>query len=258
MSVFRRSRNGSQRIASSPLDRRGYYRSPVTTSAFREGQAPPNKGMKLPAEPLSHREVLALIDACGRGPCGRRDAGLIVVMWRAGLRVAEALALEPKDVDLVKGRIRVLHGKGDRARTVGLDKMACAVIDDWLGERRRLGIPRTWDGLPTRLFCVVSKPTTGAPLHYGCVRDKLKRLAVKADIQTRVHPHGLRHTHAFELIEEGVPVHYIRRQLGHASLAVTARYVEHLNPADVIDRIRAREWPELGEDQTPHGGAPRS
>lgn len=200
------------------LDRRGYYRSPVTTSAFRKGQAPPNKGMKLPAEPLSPREILALIAACGRGPAARRDAALIVTMWRSGLRVAEALALEPKDVDLDNGRVRVLHGKGDRARTVGLDRMACAVIEDWIAARRELGVPRSWGGKPTTLFCVIQKPTIGAKLHYGCVRDKLKRLAVKAGIETRVHPHGLRHTHAFELIEEGVPIHYIRRQLGHASL----------------------------------------
>src|SRR5581483_10575778 len=46
-----------------------------------------------------------------------------------------------------------------------------------------------------------------------------------------------------ELAGEGVPVHYIRRQLGHNSLAVTARYIEHLNPAEVVAAIRSRPSP---------------
>src|SRR5579875_1244066 len=77
------------------LDRRGYYRSPVTLPSYRQGRPAPNKGRRFPAEPLSQREVLALLGTCGPGPSGRRDAALIVVMWRAGLRVAEAVALRP-------------------------------------------------------------------------------------------------------------------------------------------------------------------
>src|SRR5947209_458856 len=53
-------------------DRRGYYRSPITMPEYRKGQAPANKGRRFPPEPLRPREVLALIEACGRGAAGRR------------------------------------------------------------------------------------------------------------------------------------------------------------------------------------------
>ena len=71
-----------------------------------------NKGKKLPPEPLTQDEVLALMDACSRrAPTGRRDRALICVLWRAQLRISEALALKPADLD-ERGAIRILHGKG--------------------------------------------------------------------------------------------------------------------------------------------------
>lgn len=228
------------------LDRRGYYRSPVTLSDYRLGRPSPNRGKRFPPEPLSAREVLALMDACGRGPAGIRNRALIVTLWRAGLRAGEALALYPKDVNLAAGTVAVLHGKGDRNRLVGLDDAAAAVIERWLRERRRLELAGRHP-----LFCVISHPTRGRPLHDAYVRNLLPKLAAKAGIEKRVHAHGLRHTHAFELISEGLPVTVIRRQLGHTSLRVTARYVDHLNPADVVAAIRARPWPG-----PPPAGAP--
>lgn len=231
----------------SVYDRRGYYRAPVTYPSYRRGTAPPNKGMKLPAEPLKPREVLALIKACGKGRAGVRNRALIVVLWRSGLRISEALALYPKDVDLEAGEIRVLHGKGDRARTIGLDPDAILYLEKWLTQRKRLGLTGRHP-----MFCVISEPTRGEPIHSAYVRELLKRLAIKAGIEHRVHPHGLRHTHAYELAQEGVPIDVIRRQLGHSNLGTTARYINHLNPRDVVDAIRAREWPD---DRAP--AAPR-
>jgi integrase len=73
----------------------------------------------------------------------------------------------------------------------------------------------------------------------------LKRLADKAGIEKRVHPHGLRHTHACELRQEGVDIGIISKQLGHSSTATTARYLDHIAPQAVIDIMRAREWKKL-------------
>ena len=160
------------------------------------------------------------------------------MLWRSGLRVAEALALEPKDINLETGQIAVLHGKGDRARIVGMDPMACAIVEKWLERRRKLGVKAG-----QKVFCVISKPTVGAQLHYSYVRNMVKETAERAGIEKRVHPHGLRHTHAFELAGERVDLRLIRRQLGHGNLAVTARYIEHLNPFEVVEAIRARPWP---------------
>jgi site-specific recombinase XerD len=220
-----------------PRDRRGFYRSPVTVAEYRQGKAPGNKGRKFPPEPLKPREVLALIDACSPSPAGVRDRALIVVLWRGGLRISKALALYPKDVDVDEGELHVLHGKGDRDRVVCIDRVACRMLEEWLDRRRGLGLGRA------PVFCVVARPSMGRPLHAVYVRNRLKELAVRAGIEKRVHPHGLRHTHAFELAGERVDLRVIQEQLGHTQLATTALYVNHLNPTVRQEVIRGRAWP---------------
>ena len=221
-----------------PFDRRGYYRSPVTLPAYRLGREPPNKGRTFPPEVLTSEEVFGLLNACGRGPAGRRNRALITVGWRAGLRCAEALALYPKDVDLNTGRIQVLHGKGDKRRVVALDPAACAIVEIWMQERRKLGLNGSHP-----LFCVISEPTKGKPLHDAYVRELMTKLGHKAGIEKRVHFHGLRHTYAAYLMDQGVPIHFIRRMLGHSSIAITKRYADHINPAQVVEALRELEWP---------------
>ena len=54
-------------------------------------------------------------------PPGLRNRALLVVLWRSGLRCAEALALRSSDIDCDRGTVRVLRGKGRKARTVGID-----------------------------------------------------------------------------------------------------------------------------------------
>src|SRR6266571_155244 len=68
----------------------------------------------------------------------------------------------------------------------------------------------------------------------------LPRLARKVGIEKRVHPHGLRHTCAAELAMERVPVHVIRKQLGHASLHTTTVFLEHIAPVELADTMRRR------------------
>jgi len=239
LSLFSRRQTAPEPV----YDRRGYYRSPVTLPSYRLGQPSAVKGRKFPPEPLTPDEVWALIDKCGRGPAGRRNRALIIVMWRAGLRVSEALALFPKDVDVDRGRVAVLHGKGDRSRVVALDAGACAIVQRWTVERRDLELaPRA------PLFCVISRPTAGQALASSYVRELLHKLAAKAGIEKRVHPHGLRHSYAAYLMDQGVPIHHIRRMLGHSSIAVTERYADHVNPAAVLESMRALDWPdESGE-----------
>ena len=223
-----------------PFDRRGFYRSPVTFPDYRTGKAPPNKGRKFPPEVLTSDEVFRLMRACGKGPAGIRNRALIVIGARAGLRCAEALDLYPKDVDLERGHVRVLHGKGDKARTVALDPGACAIVEQWATARRKLGLNGSHP-----LFCVIAEPTRGKRLHDAYVRELMHKLADKAGIEKRVHFHGLRHTYAAYLMDQGVPIHFIRRMLGHTSIAVTERYTDHINPAIVVESVRGLQWPSL-------------
>jgi site-specific recombinase XerD len=208
--------------------------SPVTTPGYHFGRTAPNKGRTFPAEVLTPDEAKSLIRACSsRAPTGVRNRALITVMYRGGLRLGEALALRPKDVNPDQGTITVLHGKGDRRRTVGLDPGAMAIILRWMEKRRSLGLTGR-----QRLFCTLQ----GRPLHPSYARTALHRLGERAGIEKRCHPHGLRHTMSFELMMEGVPVPVIQKQLGHASLATTERYLDHLAPRDLVDVMQAREF----------------
>lgn len=190
-----------------------------------KGEQPPNAGKTYPPEPLTLAEVRALMRLCShRAPTGIRNRAIIVIMYRGGLRVSEALALKPSDVDPAKGTVRVLHGKGNKSRVVGLDDGSMAIVRLWVEKRKTLGLANG------KLFCTLD----GKQVSDRYVRDMLKRLAAKAGIEKRVHPHGLRHSHAVELVDAGTPVNAIQAQLGHASLAVTDRYLRHVAPADVI------------------------
>jgi site-specific recombinase XerD len=117
-------------------------------------------------ETLTSHEIESLIHtACGPSVCKRRNSALIAVLYRAGLRISEALSLYPKDLDHKTGSIRVLRGKGGKSRVVGIDAGAVAMIDRWLDCRREYGIPKS-----APLFCTLK----GGPLSPSYVRKMLK------------------------------------------------------------------------------------
>lgn len=209
-------------------------RPAVTMPGYHKGRVPANKGKKYPAEILSPEEIAALFgQISSTTSLGLRNRALITVLYRAGLRHSEALALLPKDINVASGTIAVLHGKGDRSRIVGIDPGACQVIFLWLERRARLGF-----GATVPVFVTMQ----GTALKSSYLKTLLPRLAQQAGIDKRVHPHGLRHTHAYELMMEGVEIPIIQRQLGHVSLATTAIYLNHIAPRQVIETMRKREW----------------
>ncbi len=67
-------------------------------------------------------EIVSVMRAAGEGPDGVRLRGVIVVLWRAGLRISEALALTESDLDPQRGAVLVRHGKGDKRGEVGIDR----------------------------------------------------------------------------------------------------------------------------------------
>ena len=146
-----------------------------------------------------------------------------------GGAVFEALGFDP-----AKCTIRVLLGKGKKSRVVVIDEQAAAELQAWLSERSKL------DGVTGHrpIFCTLK----GGKINPAQIREKLPRLASKAGITKRVHPHGLRHTGASELVEEGIALVDIQGQLGHASAATTDRYLHSLNPTARAERLRRRTW----------------
>ena len=135
------------------LDRAGRRRSTATTPSFHRGVSPRNKGFRYPPDPPTVEEIIAVMRAAGDSPDGVRLRGVIVVLWRAGLRISEALALNETDLDRDRGALLVRHGKGDKRREVGMHRWAWSHLEPWLELRTTLPVGR--------LFCVVRGPTRG-------------------------------------------------------------------------------------------------
>lgn len=83
------------------IDRGGPRRSPATTSSFHQGLPPHNKGLRYPPDPPTVEKIVAVMRAAGSSPEGVRVRGVIAMLWRAGLRISEALALNETDLDPV-------------------------------------------------------------------------------------------------------------------------------------------------------------
>ena len=114
------------------LDAAGRRRSPATLPEFHAGRPPRNKGMRYPADPPTIEEIVTVMRHAGDGVHGRRLRGLIVVLWRAGLRIHEALALAEGDLDPRRGSLLVRRGKGGHRREVGMDDWAWEQLQPWL------------------------------------------------------------------------------------------------------------------------------
>ena len=169
---------------------------------------------------LSLDEVHALLRALRH----RRYQALAMVMYGAGLRIREAIALEVGDIDGSRGVVRVRHGKGNKAREAKLSPS----LYEWLRQY--------WARERPPLPFLFASPKTGKLPDFGTVRKALARAAKEAWIKKRVTPHVLRHSFATHLLDEGTDVHVVRELLGHASLNSTARYAR-------VTQKRVRETP---------------
>lgn len=193
-------------------------------------------GRKYPAEPLTPAEMQAILGACShRAPTGIRNRALLTLLYRSGLRISEALALKPSDLDFAAHSVRVLHGKGDKATVRGFHPSATDALAYWLDRRKGLGLRNG------PLFCTLD----GKPLSGQYVRAMLNRMAARAGVDKRVHPHGLRHTFANELRAAGVDVVTISKLLGHSSIAVTSRYLDHLTNDQAVDALSRVNLPAI-------------
>ena len=93
-----------------PVDIAGRRRSPATLPAFHAGRPPHNKGMQYPPDPPRAEEIVLVMRQAGHDRHGLRLRALIVVLWRAGLRINEALSLTETDLDARRGAVVVRHG----------------------------------------------------------------------------------------------------------------------------------------------------
>jgi integrase len=135
---------------SAVLDAAGRRRSPATLPGYHAGRAPRNKGVRYPADPPTVEEIVAVMRQAGDNRHGWRLRALIVVLWRGGLRIQEALALSEPDLDPRRGSLPVRSGKGGRRREIGMDVWGWEQLRPWLTARLDLPVGP--------LFCIIDGP----------------------------------------------------------------------------------------------------
>ena len=193
--------------------------------------------MQYPPDPPRAEEIVLVMRQAGHDRHGLRLRALIAVLWRAGLRICEALALNETDIDTARGSLLIRHGKGDKRREAGMDQFGFEQLAAWMAHRVLLPVGP--------LFCVIDGPTRGRRWAATAARCELRQLAAEAGVRRRFAPHQLRHAHAVELAREGVAVNIIQRQLGHTDLGTTSTYLQGIDPSEIIDAVRSRRQPTI-------------
>jgi site-specific recombinase XerD len=183
---------------------------------YHAGRVPRNEGQHYPADPPTAEEIIGVMRQTADDRHGARLRALIVVLWRGGLRVQEALSLGERDLDPRRGSLLVRSGKGGRRREICMDAWGFEQLRPWFAARVELPIGP--------LFCIIDGPTRGRSWSSAGVRVEFRRLAARAGVRRRFAPHQLRHAHAVELAREGVALNVIQRQLGHANFGTTSIY----------------------------------
>ena len=173
------------------LDAAGHRRSPVRMPGYHRGRPPRTKGRRYPADPPTVDEIIAVMRAAGTRKNSARLRALIVLLWRAGLRVSEALDLAESDLDRQHGGILIRRGKGGKRREVGMDSWAWQQLDPWLQIRSDLPVGA--------LLCVIHGSTAGRHWEAAAARKQLSRAAAAAGVRRRFAPHQLRHAYAIEM-----------------------------------------------------------
>jgi site-specific recombinase XerD len=162
------------------LDATSHRRSPATMPGYHRGRPPRNKGEEYPAGRPTVEEIVAVMRTISELTDGHRLRALIVLLWRAGLRISEALALHESDLNRSRGAVLVRRGKGGKRREVGMDRWAWEQLEAWLEIRRHLPMGA--------LLCVIHGPTSGRRREASAARKQLHNAAACAGVRRRYAP----------------------------------------------------------------------
>jgi integrase/recombinase XerC len=196
-----------------------------------KGIRAPKSSRKLP-EPLDADEMACLLSVIDDSPLAIRDLAMLELMYSSGLRLAELVSLNLGDVDLADGSVPVT-GKGGKARIVPVGQYAHDALQRWLKTRVTLANKE-------ELGLFVSKQ--GKRITPRAVQQRFRQWGVKQGLDSRVHPHKLRHAFASHLLESSGDLRAVQELLGHADISTTQIYThldfQHL--ADVYDKAHPR------------------
>lgn len=171
------------------------------------------------------QQLLAVPEAAT--PQGMRDRAILETLYAAGVRVAELVALDVRDVDMHSGDMRVI-GKGDKERLVLLGRPAVAALRVYMD----VGRPALLAERPATNALFLNR--FGRRLSVRSVDEIVRQAGVVAGIAQTVTPHLLRHTFATHMLDGGADLRVVQELLGHESLATTQIYAN-------VTQKRARE-----------------
>lgn len=163
-------------------------------------------------EYLTPTEMDTLLEAAGAGRHGQRDRTLLLVMYRHGLRVSEAVGLRWEQIDLKAGLLSVQRLKKGVPSTHPLRGPELRALRQ---------LRREWPDGP---YLFVSE--RGGPMTASNVRKLVTRSGAEAGLPFPIHPHMLRHACGYKLANEGHDTRSLQHYLGHKNIAHTVRYTE--------------------------------
>jgi integrase len=164
-------------------------------------------------EHLTEQEVERLIEAVKGNRWGQRDATMVLIAFRHGLRASELVDLRWEQIDLENALLHVRRVKQGSPATHPLT-----------GRELRAFRKLHRDQQPKSPFVFVSE--RGAPFSKRGFQAILERAGEAAGFDMKIHPHMLRHACGFKLANEGVDTRTIQAYLGHKSIQHTVRYTE--------------------------------
>jgi integrase/recombinase XerC len=173
-----------------------------------------------------------------------RDIALVELFYSTGLRVSELVSLNVADLDFHQQQASII-GKGKKARIVLIGRFAIKALETWLAYRKQLiktnkqeNEYESNNNNKEALF--LNK--FGRRLSARTIQYRLYQLGVRQGLETRLHPHRLRHSFASHLLESSHDLRAVQELLGHADLSSTQIYTklnfQHL--ANVYDQCHPR------------------
>jgi len=173
----------------------------------------PKRPQKHPRH-LQREEIEKLFSIAGKTDtaAGLRDKTALMFIYYTGVRVSELVHIHRDDLDLEKGFVKIVKGKGGRFRQVPLHARLTEQVQQYLA-----GAPELAQG---HLFC----NRQGRQISADYIHHILAECAVKAGLEKKVTPHMLRHSFATHLYREEVDINTLGKLLGHAGIRTTSIY----------------------------------
>ena len=180
--------------------------------------------------PVTPDDATNLADLVGEddGPAwvGARDRAVLMLLYGAGLRIAEALSLTA--AILPPGKTIRVTGKGGKQRVVPLLPVVREAIEDYARAQPFALVP----GGP--LF----RGAKGGPLSPGMVQRAVLKARTALGLPATATPHALRHSFATHLLGAGADLRSLQELLGHASLSSTQIYTK-VDAATLLETYRS-------------------